>query len=207
MMEMPPGDSFKTIKSRSSGSFKDKGSRFIAEAWPVMDQDQINSILEETRKTYHDAKHHCYAYLLGREGHAWRANDDGEPSGTAGRPILGQIRSSGITNVLIVVTRYFGGTLLGVSGLINAYKKAAASALEKAEIIDHVIHEFYEIRYPYAAMNNVMKIIREEDIKQSEHSFDLECRIIISFRASARERIINRISRIEGLTYRLLSSA
>ncbi|MFH0841806.1 MAG: YigZ family protein [Bacteroidota bacterium] len=207
MMEMPPGDSFKTIKSLSSGSFKDKGSRFIAEAWPVRDQDQIDSILEETRKTYHDAKHHSYAYLLGMEGLIWRANDDGEPSGTAGRPILGQIRSFGVTNVLIVVTRYFGGTLLGVSGLINAYKKAAASALEKAEIIDHVIHEFYEINYPYAAMKSVMKIIREEDIKQSEHSFDLECRIIISFRALARERIINRISRIEGLTYRLLSSA
>ena len=206
MTEMPSGDSYRTIKSHSSGSFKEKGSRFIAEAWPVNDQDQINSILEETRKTYHDAKHHCYAYLLGMEGLTWRANDDGEPSGTAGRPILGQIRSFGVTNVLIVVTRYFGGTLLGVSGLINAYKKAALSALENAEIIDHVIHEFYEIRYPYAAMNSVMKIIREEDIKQSEHSFNLECRIAISFRASARERIINRISRIEGLTYRLLSS-
>jgi putative IMPACT (imprinted ancient) family translation regulator len=108
--------------------------------------------------------------------------------------------------VLIVVTRYFGGTLLGVSGLINAYKTAAASALENAKIIDHIIHEFYEIRYPYAAMNSVMKIIREEDIKQSEHSFDLECRIVIGFRTSARERIIDRISRIEGLTYSLLSS-
>lgn len=206
MTEMPPGDSYKTIKLRSSGTFKEKGSKFIAEAWPVTDQDQINSILEETRKTYHDAKHHCYAYLLGREGLTWRANDDGEPSGTAGRPILGQIRSFGLTNVLIVVTRYFGGTLLGVSGLINAYKTAAASALENAEIIDHIIHEFYEIRYPYAAMNIVMKIISEEDIKQSEHSFDLECRIVIGFRTSARERIIDRISRIEGLTCRLLSS-
>lgn len=206
MTEMPPGDSYKTIKLRSSGTFKEKGSKFIAEAWPVTDQDQINSILEETRKTYHDAKHHCYAYLLGIEGLTWRANDDGEPSGTAGRPILGQIRSFGLTNVLIVVTRYFGGTLLGVSGLINAYKTAAASALENAEIIDHIIHEFYEIRYPYAAMNSVMKIIREEDIKQSEHSFDLECRIVIGFRTSARERIIDRISRIEGLTCRLLSS-
>jgi uncharacterized YigZ family protein len=206
MTEMPPGDSYKTIKLRSSGTFKEKGSRFIAEAWPVTDQDQINSILEETRKTYHDAKHHCYAYLLGREGLTWRANDDGEPSGTAGRPILGKIRSFDLTNVLIVVTRYFGGTLLGVSGLINAYKTAAASALENAEIINHIIHEFYEIRYPYAAMNSVMKIIREEDIKQSEHSFDLECKIVISFRASARKRIIDRISRIEGLTYSLLSS-
>lgn len=206
MKEIPPGDSYKTIKSPTTGSFRDKGSRFIAEAWPVNDEEMIHSILEETRKIYHDAKHHCYAYLLGMKGLTWRANDDGEPSGTAGRPILGQIRSFGVTNVLIVVTRYFGGTLLGVSGLINAYKNAAASALEKAEIIDHVIHEFYEIKYPYAAMNSVMKMIKEEDIKQAEHSFNLECRIIISVRASARERIINRISRIEGLTYRLLSS-
>lgn len=206
MMEMPSCDSYKTIKSYSSGSFKDKGSRFIAEAWPVTDQDQINSILEETRKTYHDAKHHCYAYLLGTEPLTWRANDDGEPSGTAGRTILGQIRSFGVTNVLIVITRYFGGTLLGVSGLIRAYKTAASSALENAEIIDHVIHEHHEIKYPYTEMNNVMKIIKEENISQSEHAFDLECRIIISFRASSRERIINRLSRIEGLTSRLLSS-
>jgi uncharacterized YigZ family protein len=206
MTEMPSGDSYKTIKSYSSGSFKDKGSRFIAEAWPVTDQDQINSILEATRKTYHDAKHHCYAYLLGTEGLTWRVNDDGEPSGTAGRTILGQIRSFGVTNVLIVITRYFGGTLLGVSGLIRAYKTAASSALENAEIVNYVIHEHYEIKYPYAEMNNVMKIIKEENISQSEHAFDLECRIIISFRASSRERIINRLSRIEGLTSRLLSS-
>lgn len=206
MSETASGDSYKTIKSFSSGSFREKGSRFIAEAWPVTDEDQINSILEERRMIYHDAKHHCYAYILGKEGFYWRANDDGEPHGTAGRPILGQIKSFGVTNVLIVVTRYFGGTLLGVSGLINAYKAAAFSALKNAEIIDHVIHEFYEIRYPYSSMNGVMKVIKEENIKQSEHSFNIECRMVISFRASAREKIIKRISRIEGLKFRLLTS-
>lgn len=204
---MSSTDSYKTIKSHSSGSYREKGSRFIADAWPVTDEGQINAILEDTRKKHHDAKHHCYAYRLGKDGLTWRANDDGEPSGSAGRPILGQIRSSGVTNVLIVISRYFGGTLLGVSGLTAAYKAAASSALENAEITDHIIHDLYEIRYPYAAMNSVMKIIKEEDIIQAEHSFDLECRIVISFRSSSGERIISRLGRIEGLTMKFLSSA
>ena len=165
----------------------------------------IKSILEGIRKEHHEARHHCYAYQLGQEENSWRANDDGEPSGTAGRPILGQIRSFGLTNVLIVVSRYFGGTLLGVSGLINAYRSAANDALGNAEIIDHIIQESYEITYPYASMNDVMKIIKEEDIAQSGHSFDLECRIVVRFRLSSREKILARFSRIEGLKYRFLT--
>lgn len=204
---MASSDSYKTIRSHSSGSYREKGSRFIADAWPVTDEQQINAILEDTRKKHHDAKHHCYAYRLGKDGLTWRANDDGEPSGTAGRPIFGQIKSSGVTNVLIIVSRYFGGTLLGVSGLISAYKAAASLALENAEITVHTIHDVYEIKYPYAAMNSVMKIIKEEDITQSEHTFDLECRIIISFRSSSGERIIGRLGRIEGMTLKFLSSA
>jgi len=204
---MVSSDSYRTIRSNSSGTYREKGSRFIADAWPVNDEEQINAILEETRKKHHDARHHCYAYRLGKDGLIWRANDDGEPSGTAGRPILGQIKSSGVTNVLIVVSRYFGGTLLGVSGLIAAYKAAALLALENAEITDHIIHDVYEIRYPYSAMNSVMKIIKEEDIIQSEHSFDLECRIVISFRSSSAERIISRLGRIGGMALEFLSSA
>jgi uncharacterized YigZ family protein len=197
-------DTFKTIKSFSSGTYKEKGSRFIAAAFPVTGEEEIRSALEETRKEHHNARHNCYAYILGRDGSACRANDDGEPSGTAGKPILGQIRSYGLCNVLIVVSRYFGGTLLGVSGLINAYKTAAGSALEGAEIIDHVIHESYEIRYPYPAMNEVMKIIKDESITQCGHVFDLECMIKISFRLSAKERILDRLSRVEGLSWEFL---
>jgi uncharacterized YigZ family protein len=201
---MKISDSYKTIKSVSCGIYKEKGSKFISEAYPVTDESEIKIILENVRRKYHEAKHHSYAYLLGKEGQVWRINDDGEPSGTAGKPTMGQIRSFGLTNVLIIVSRYFGGTLLGVSGLINAYRSAAESALSNAEIIDHIIHEFYEITYPYSAMNDVMKIIKEENIIQSDHNFDLECRIIIDFRSSAKESIIERFSRIEGLNYRFL---
>jgi uncharacterized YigZ family protein len=199
-------DTYKTIRSLSHGIYKEKGSKFIATAWPVTQESEIKIILENTRKGHHEARHHSYAYLLGQEGLIWRANDDGEPSGSAGRPILGQIKSHGLTNVLIIVSRYFGGTLLGVSGLINAYRSAAASSLENAEIIDNLILETYEIKYPYPSMNDVMKIIKEENVEQSDHSFDMECRIIISFRSSVRDRILKRFDRIEGLSYRFLSS-
>jgi len=201
---MSETDKYRTIRAAATGLYKEKGSRFISAAFPVSDEKEIKPIIEGIRKEHHEARHHCYAYLLGLKEDIWRANDDGEPSGTAGRPILGQIKSFGLTNVLIVVSRHFGGTLLGVSGLINAYKSAAYSALSAAEIIDHIVEESYEITYPYGAMNDVMKIIKEEDAGQAEHSFDLECRIRVSFRLSSREKIIARFSRIEGLKYRLL---
>jgi uncharacterized YigZ family protein len=202
---MAAADTYKTIRSVSRGIYKEKGSKFIAAAFPIFEEAEIKPIIEDIRKEHHEAKHHGYAYILGQDGLTWRANDDGEPSGTAGRPILGQIRSHGLTNVLIIVSRYFGGTLLGVSGLINAYKSAAEYALESAEIVDHIIHECYEVKYPYPAMNDVMKIIKEENILQSGHSFDLECTIILNFRSSARERILTRLSRIEGLTHKFIS--
>jgi uncharacterized YigZ family protein len=202
---MAAADTYKTIRSVSRGIYKNKSSKFVAAAFPIFEEDEIKPIIEDIRKEHHVAKHHGYAYILGHDGLTWRANDDGEPTGTAGRPILGQIRSRGLTNVLIIVSRYFGGTLLGISGLINAYKSAAGYALEDAEIIDHIIHESYEVKYPYPAMNDVMKIIKEENITQSGHFFDLECTIILNFRSSARERILTRLSRIEGLTHRFIS--
>ena len=203
---MTISDSYKTIRSVSRGMYKEKGSKFVSEAHPAGSEPEIRLIIEAVKKNYHDAKHHSFAYLLGKEGDVWRINDDGEPSGTAGKPIMGQIRSFGLTNVLVIVSRYFGGTLLGVSGLINAYKSAAELALSNAEIIDHIIHDFYEITYPFSAMNDVMKIIKEEKINQTEHSFDLECRILIDFRSSAKEKIFARFSRIEGFDYKYLSS-
>lgn len=198
---MPGSDSYKSVRAASHGLYKEKGSRFISAAFPVSDEQSVKDILEGIRKEHHEARHHCYAYQLGPEAKIWRANDDGEPSGTAGRPILGQIRSFGLTNILIVVSRYFGGTLLGTSGLINAYRNAANDALKNAEIADHIVQETCEITFPYESMNDVMKIIKEEDIAQSEHLFDLECRMKISFRLSSREKILIRFSRIEGLKY------
>ena len=199
-------DIYKTIKSTSEGVYKEKGSRFVSIAIPVSNQEEIKPLIDEIRKKHHLASHHCYAYMIGAEKQIWRVNDDGEPSGTAGRPILGQINSFGLTNLVIVVSRYFGGTLLGVSGLINAYRTAASSALENAEKIEKTLQEYYEITYPYISMNDVMRILKEENIGQSEQSFDLDCRILLNFRVTLKERILNRLSRIDGLKYTYLET-
>jgi uncharacterized YigZ family protein len=199
-------DNYKTINSSSRGIYKEKGSRFLAFAFPVTNQEEIKPILDGLRKEYHDARHHCYAYMIGRERKVWRMNDDGEPSGTAGRPILGQINSAVLTNILIVVIRYFGGTLLGVSGLINAYKSAAADAIMNSTIIERNLHEYYEIIFPYISMNDIMKILKEEETGQSGQTFQLECSIIIDFRVSEKDKILSRLSRVEGLTFKYIET-
>jgi uncharacterized YigZ family protein len=192
-------DIYKTIKSPSEGIYKEKGSRFVSIAIPVSNQEEIKPILDRIKKEHHEARHHCFAYMIGHERNIWRVNDDGEPSGTAGRPILGQINSYVLTNILIVVSRYFGGTLLGVSGLINAYRSAAASAIQNGEMLEKTLREYYEITYPYISMNDVMKILKEENIGQSEQTFDLECRILLNFRVTLNEKVLSRLSRIDGL--------
>jgi len=199
-------DIYKTIASTSQGIFKEKGSRFVSFAVPISSQEEIKPIIDKIRKEHHEARHHCYAYIIGYERIIWRVNDDGEPSGTAGRPILGQINSFGLTNIIIVVSRYFGGTLLGVSGLINAYRSAAESALRNAELTEKTVNEYYKITYPYISMNDVMKILKEENIGQSEQSFDIECNILLNFRVSVKEKVLNRLSRIDGLNYRYIET-
>jgi uncharacterized YigZ family protein len=199
-------DTYKTIKSPAEGLYKEKGSRFVSVAIPISEVESVKTIIDKIRKEHHEARHHCYAYVIGHDRNTWRVNDDGEPSGTAGRPIMGQINSFGLTNLIIVVSRYFGGTLLGVSGLINAYRKSAASALQNAEIIERTLQEYYEIAYPYSVMNDVMKILKDESIEQSKQSFALECRILINFRVSAKEKIIYRLSRIDGLESRYIET-
>jgi uncharacterized YigZ family protein len=195
-------DTYLTIKAFSQGLYKEKGSRFIALAWPVTTQEDIKSILENIRKEHHSARHHCFAWKLGQRSQIYRVNDDGEPSGSAGKPILGQINSFQVTNILIVVVRYFGGKLLGVSGLINAYRSAAGSALKNSEITEFYVQDYYDLIFPYAALNDVMKVIKDEVAGQSQQKFELECRMRINFRTSSRERILNNLSRIEGLIYR-----
>ncbi|HOO99323.1 MAG TPA: YigZ family protein [Bacteroidales bacterium] len=192
---------YRSISGVSEGFYKEKGSRFIAKAYPVADEDEIRIILESVRKEHHEARHHCYAYILGADSERWRANDDGEPSGTAGRPILGQIRSLDLTNVLVVVSRYFGGTLLGVSGLIKAYRNASASALKNAGITEHVVRKKYMISFPYSVMNDVMKVLKDENIAFKSQEIDLECRLSAELPVSEIERILGRLSRIEGLKY------
>lgn len=202
---MDKPDTYKTIKSPSEGLYKEKGSRFIAVAWPVRNEAEVKSILEETRRKYHDARHHSYSYVIGAGAEIWRVNDDGEPSGTAGRPIIGQIRSFGLTNVLVVVSRYFGGKLLGASGLANAYKTAARSSLSNSEITESIITENFELLFPYQSLSIVMKILKEYNIEQAEHKFDTECRMLIQIRLSLKETVLSHLSRIDNLSLKPLS--
>ena len=192
-------NSYKTIKTLSQGVFKDKGSKFISFAYPVSEQDAVKPIIDELKKKYRDASHHCYAYMIGYKRETYRVNDDGEPSGTAGKPILGQINSAGLTNVLIVVVRYFGGTLLGTSGLINAYKCAAANAINVAEITERFVKDYYQIKFPYESLSQVMKVLKEENVGITNQSFDISCSMIIDFKILNGTGIVDKLSRINGM--------
>lgn len=192
-------DSYKTIKNISEGIYKEKGSKFITYAFPVICEEDIKIEIDKLKKEYYDARHHCYAYMLGADKKTFRANDDGEPSSTAGKPILGQILSTELTNILIVVIRYFGGTKLGVSGLIRAYKTAALDAISNAEIIEKTVNDIYDIHFDYLVMNDVMRIIKEEEPLQIDQDFNLTCRITLSIRQSEVEKIIERFSKIDSV--------
>jgi len=192
-------DEYLTISKPSEGFFKDKGSKFLAFAYPVSTEEEIKAIQEQLRSDYHDARHHCYAYMLGKDRNVFRANDDGEPSSTAGKPILGQINSFEVTNILIVVIRYFGGTKLGVSGLINAYKTASEEALKNAKIIKKTLHDIYELRFEYPVMNDVMKILKEEQIEHIDQNFELSCSITLSLRKAEIDKVLSKFDRIKDL--------
>jgi uncharacterized YigZ family protein len=192
-------DKYLTINAPSEGLYKEKGSKFIAFAVPVSNVEQIKTILEEKRKEHHDARHVCYAYILGVDKADYRSNDDGEPSGTAGRPILGSLLSAGVTNVLIAVVRYFGGTKLGTSGLINAYKVAAADALENAEIIEKTVDEEIHISFDYLVMNDVMKIIKDVAPQVMSQQFDNNCNMVLSIRKGDAPNLIERLKKVESL--------
>ena len=192
-------DEYLTISKSSEGLFKDRGSKFLAYTFPVSSEEEIKVIQEQLRNKYHDARHHCYAYMLGPEKKVYRANDDGEPSSTAGKPILGQIRSFNLTNILIVVIRYFGGTKLGVGGLINAYKTAAEEALKNAKIIKKTLHDIYELKFDYPQMNEIMRIMKEENIAQIDQNFELTCSITLALRKAEVDKILSKFDRVEKL--------
>ena len=192
-------DSYLTIERISEGLYKDKGSRFLAFAYPVESEDEIKEYLQILKKEHHSARHHCFAWMLGAEKGRFRTNDDGEPSSTAGRPILSQIQKAGLTNILVVVVRYFGGTLLGVSGLIKAYGEAAANALDHAHVITKTVEVPFCIRFDYVQMNNIMKIFKEKDLPQNKNEFDLQCRIWSSVRQNDADEIFELFRKIEGV--------
>jgi uncharacterized YigZ family protein len=198
-------DTYKTIKQNTQGLFRDRGSKFLSFAFPVSNEDEIKQILEVLRKDYHDARHHCYAWVLGAQKENFRANDDGEPSGTGGRPVLGQIQKNELTDTLIVVIRYFGGILLGTGGLINAYRSAAADAIEQAEIVKRTVDDLFELSFPYTAMNDVMKTVKEEMAEQLEQDFDIECRLMVRLPRSRSERFTGRLSMIDTINIKKLS--
>ncbi len=192
-------DTYNTISASSEGLYKEKGSRFIALAFPVNHEDEIKNILGDLRKKYHDARHHCYAYILGYDKSTYRINDDGEPSGTAGKPIYGQILSSDLTNILIVVIRYFGGTLLGVSGLIRAYKTAAKDAIEHASIITKTVNDVYTINFGYSVMNNVMSLLKLHDVAFINQKHDTKSQISFSVRKNDSNKIYDALKKLEGV--------
>ena len=183
-------DAYKSIASRAGGLFKDNGSRFIAWAYPVETEEEVKEIVAGLRKEYHDARHHCYAYRLGWLGDRFRANDDGEPSGSAGRPILGQIDAAGLSDVLVVVVRYFGGIKLGIPGLIRAYKSSTADALAQARVVEKVAGRWYGLRFPYASLPAVMKIVKDLDLPQRGQSFLEECTLEVRVRRSLEEKFL-----------------
>lgn len=181
---MPVNDTYKSIAEPSRGLFRDNGSRFLAFAWPVESEEEVKQIVASLKKEYHDARHHCYAYRLGKDGQAWRANDDGEPSGSAGRPILGQIDSAGLSDVLVVVVRYFGGIKLGIPGLIRAYKTSTAEALASAPAREKVAGDWRRLSFPYSALSSVMKMVKDLDLPQRSQSFMERCSMEVFVRLS-----------------------
>ncbi|MCX6250784.1 MAG: YigZ family protein [Bacteroidetes bacterium] len=200
-------DSYLTLSSLSQGIYREKGSKFIGLACPIFSEGEIKEQLSKWRKEYYDASHHCYAYKLGKDRPVYRVNDDGEPSGSAGKPIYGQILSKEITNVLIVVIRYYGGTKLGIPGLINAYRTAAKDAIDNGNIILRTLRERYRIVFSYPSINEVMKILKESDVTFISQFFDNDCKIEFSIRRNSGEKVKSRLHKIDGLTMELFSTS
>ena len=194
----PVSDCFKSISQLSTGLFKDNGSKFLAFAYPVTTEEGIKSIIQSLKKEYYDARHHCYAYRLGHTGSIWRMNDDGEPSSTAGRPIYGQILSAELSDILIVVVRYFGGIKLGVPGLIRAYKTSTADAIANATIIEKIATEPYNIIFDYLQMNSVMKRLKDLGLTPVNQQFDLNCSLRVDVRLAMIDTFLESFDKLEG---------
>lgn len=198
MENQPVKDTFLSISGPSQGLFKDNGSRFIAFAYPVETEEEVKEIVGSLKKAYHDARHHCYAYRLGYLGDRFRANDDGEPSSSAGRPILGQIDSNSLSDILVVVVRYFGGIKLGIPGLIRAYRTSTADAIANASIAKKTASRRFRVSFDYMNMNDVMKTVKDLDLAQERQDFGLSCSFEASVRLSLVQTFTERMDKIEG---------
>ena len=194
-------DTYLTIEATGEAIFKEKMSRFLSFAIPVSTVSEAKEYIELYRKEYYDARHVCWAYMIGHERTCFRANDNGEPSGTAGKPILGQINSNNLTDILIVVVRYFGGIKLGTGGLIVAYRQAAADAIAACNIVERLVEDTIHIRFEYPLMNDVMRIVKEEQPTVLSQSFEMDCEMTLRLRRSGMPRLCARLEKVQGLTF------
>lgn len=199
-------DTYKMLSAPGEGLYKEKGSKFIATAFTVTSEEEVKQALAEVKKKYYDARHHCYAYMIGPDKSCFRSSDDGEPSGTAGKPILNQILSKDVTNVCVIVVRYFGGIKLGVSGLINAYKTAARDALDNAVVIEKTVDEVYSLEFAYPLMNDVMRVMKEEGLEQRNSRFEIDCYLEFSTRKNNADQIVAKFKNIFGVTIKYLKT-
>jgi uncharacterized YigZ family protein len=194
---MTEGDTYLTLAAPAEGAYREKGSRFLAFAAPVRTEGEVKELLERLKKEYYDARHHCYAYVLGPAGAQYRANDAGEPNHSAGDPILGQIRSRGLTDVIVVVVRYFGGTKLGVSGLINAYRTAAAEALDAAPVVQKTVRVGLSLHFSYPATNAVMRVVKEYDLEITRQDFHTDCHLEVWVRQAHADEVTRKFGQAE----------
>lgn len=192
-------DTYLTIEAKSEGLFRDRGSKFLAYAYPVTSDQDIRTLVADLKKEHPKANHHCWAMRWSTDRSVFKLNDDGEPSGTAGRPILNILLSKSITNVAVVVVRYFGGTLLGVPGLINAYKSATESALAEAKIIEKTVNDIYTIAFDYLQMNEVMRIVKDDSLQLLEQAFDNSCSIKVSVRKMQVNQVISKLQKLTSV--------
>jgi uncharacterized YigZ family protein len=197
-------DTFKTIRTPAEGIFKDRGSKFLAYAYPIEHENEVKPLVENLKKEHFKAVHHCYAYRLGLDRSNFRVNDDGEPSGTAGKPILNTLLSQDLTNILVIVVRYFGGTLLGVPGLINAYKSATIEALAVADKIEKTVNDVYNVSFEFVQMNDVMKVVKEFSLKIRNQTYDNQCTIELEFRKTLTNQVIGKLEKIDGIVVEFL---
>ena len=199
-------DSYKTIIGAAEGIFRDKGSKFIAYAYPIRSEEEIKPLINNLRSEHAKARHFCYAYRLTPDRSVYRINDDGEPSGTAGRPILNCLLSEDLTNIIIVVVRYFGGTLLGVPGLINAYKNASLEAISASNIITKTVNDIYDVHFEYLQMNDIMKVIKDENLDVLSQNFDINCILKFEVRKAQLNQVLSKFDKIEGIKLKYLQT-
>lgn len=199
-------DEYRAVVSQGEGVYKEKGSKFYAFAVPLASEAEVKPLVAKYRKQYFDARHCCYAFVTGSDKGVSRASDDGEPSGTAGKPILNQILSKDVTNVCVIVVRYFGGVKLGVPGLINAYKTAAKEALDNAGIVQKTVNEVFSVECDYPLVNEVMRILKENNIEQQNQKFELKCYFEISIRKTDSQLVTEKLKNIFGVSVKYLQT-